>query len=145
MSDKEQKKKKYRKRRHKYPGQSTVTYHKEISHSKDKYFTMDIYKNNFAMKRLSGSAYKMYVYLSEHLDGDTFLISAALFSEVTGVSARSYQTTKQELLDNKYLVLRDDGNFDFYNHPYRQHTTTVYDKMGVPDPKTITNENDSSN
>ena len=142
MSEKEKKKRRRHRRTYKYPGQSTVTYHKQISHNKDQYFTMDIYKNNFAMQRLSGSAYKMYVYLSEHLDGETFLISAALFSEVTGVSSRSYQIAKQELLDKRYLVQREDGNFDFYNHPYRQHHETVYDKMGVPDPKTITNEND---
>ena len=124
-----QKKKKYRLRKHHYPGQSTVTYHKQIGHKKSEYFTLDIRKNNTAMQKLSGTAYKMYVYLCEHLNGDTYLISAALFSEATGVSERSYQSAKNELIENKYLVPREDGDYDFYNYPYRQHHETVFDKI----------------
>lgn len=125
--------------------QQAAYIHKELSHNKKLYFTLDVKRSNYAMRNLSGSAYKMYIYLCQNRNNAFIFLSSSKFCETSGLSPRSYVLAKQELVKKRYLVLREDGDYDFYNHPYRQHHETVYDKMGVPDPKTITNENDSSN
>ena len=130
-------KKRHRRKQTPYPQQSSVTYHKEISHDKKKYFTLDTRRNNQAMHKLSGNAYKMYIYLSQHMNGETFLISSSLFVKATGASDRAYQLAKKELIQNRYLIQREDGNFDFYNAPLRQHHETVFEKMGITEEEYI--------
>lgn len=112
-----------------YVNQQAVYIHKELSHRKEYYFTLDRLKNNAAMRKLSGSAYKLYVYLCQNRDSTSVLLSNKKFYEETGVSPRSYVTAKQELVEHKYLVPREDGDYDFYNYPYRQHHETVFDKI----------------
>ncbi len=110
-----------------YVNQKAVTIHKEISHTKGEYFTLDIKKNNKAMRELSSIAYKMYVYLCEFQTGTTQLISCSQFMKAAGVSNRSYQFAKQELIKKRYLIEREDGDYDFYNYQY--HVVTEQEKI----------------
>lgn len=114
----------YRKKRKKkeptrYVNQQAVYIHKLISHKKQYYFNMDISKCNEAMRKLSGSAYKMYVYLCQNRDGHNILLSGKDFCKATGLSDRSYILAKRELIEKHYLHLREDGDFNFYNYPFK--------------------------
>lgn len=102
-----------------YVNQQSVYIHKTVSHKKQYYFNMDISKCNEAMRKLSGSAYKMYVYLCQNRDGQNILISGKSFCKATGLSDRSYILAKRELIEKHYLHLREDGDFDFYNYPFK--------------------------
>lgn len=121
--------KRRKKKEVRYINQQAVYIHKELSHRKEYYFTLDRLKNNAAMRKLSGSAYKMYVYLCQNRNDTSVLISSTKFCEDSGLSPRSYVLAKQELVEQRYLVLREDGDYDFYNYPYRQHHETVFDKI----------------
>lgn len=110
------KKKKQEKR---YPNQQMVYINKNISHSKNYYFSMDTLKTLEAMRKLTGTAFKMYVYLSQNTDGHSIYLSGSDFCKSTGLSDRTYILAKKELLQKHYLVLRDDGDFDFYNEPFK--------------------------
>ena len=103
--------------------QKSVTIHKKLSHTRNKYFTVNKEPNHTAMQNLSGTAYKMYIYLCENRDGFAFLLSNQRFSLATGVSTRMYQSAKQELLEKNYLQENADGDYEFYADP------TGYDKI----------------
>lgn len=118
MPPKKRRKKKRTRKEVRYVNQQAVYIHKTVSHKKEYYFTLDKSKNNKAMHDLSGSAYKMYVYLCQNRDSTQFLISATKFCKISGLSPRSYVLAKQELVKNNYLVLREDGDYDFYNAPH---------------------------
>ena len=112
------KKKKRTRKEVRYVNQQAVYVHQTVSHKKEYYFTIDKNKNNKAMHDLSGSAYKMYVYLCQNRDGASMLLSCKKFCKISGLSPRSYVLAKQELVKNNYLVIREDGDYDFYNAPY---------------------------
>lgn len=95
-----------------YPNQKTVQIHKYLSTS---YMTMSQEDNHVAMCSLSGSAYKLYVYLCENKDGYIKYLSYADFHEATGLSKPTYVTAKKELIKHGYLVEREDGDYDFYS------------------------------
>lgn len=114
-------------RKRRYVNQKAVTIHKEFSHNKGEYFTMDLKRNNRAMRELSSIAYKMYVYLCEFQNESTQLISCSQFMKATGASDRSYQHAKQELIKRRYLIERPDGDYDFYN--YQFHVVTEQEKI----------------
>lgn len=118
-----------RKRKKRYFNQQSVTAHYEFSHKKEEYFKLDKRKNNRAMRELSGIAYKLYIYLSQIGNKQTAFISGSDFLKQTGISTRSYAPAKQELIQKRYLILREDGDFDFYNYPYTQHHETVFEKL----------------
>ena len=101
-----------------YINQKAVTVHKENSHDKGKYFTLDIKKNNRAMRDLSSAAYKMYIYLCQFQTETTHLLSCAQFMKDTGLSEPSYRSAKKELLRHHYMNKREDGDYDFYNYPH---------------------------
>lgn len=124
-------KKKRKKKEIRYTNQQAAHIHKEIGHQKEDYFTLDIRKSYAAMRNLSGVAYKMYIYLCQNKNNSTILLSGSKFSKISGASARSYVLAKQELVEKRYLMLREDGDYDFYNSPYQKHKETVFDKMGI--------------
>jgi hypothetical protein len=102
--------------------QKAVYIHKSISHNKGKYFTMDIDKTLLAMRKLSEKAFKMYVYLCTNTNEHSILLSQSKFCKATGMSENTYTAAKQELIDNKYLHIREDGDYDFYNYPFKPIT-----------------------
>ena len=106
------------KKEHRYINQQAVTVHKQNSHDKGKYFTLDIKKNNRAMRDLSSVAYKMYVYLCQFQTETTHLLSCSKFMKATGLSEPSYRAAKKELLMHHYMNKREDGDYDFYNAPH---------------------------
>ena len=110
-------KKKRRRPKNRYPNQQAATIHKKLSHTKKNYFTIDRLRSNAAMRDLAGVAFKMYIYLCQHRDGDIILLSAAEFCKDTGSSQRSYLLAKKELVERRYLILRQHGDYDFYNEP----------------------------
>ena len=113
-----------------YINQKAVTVHKSNSHDKGKYFTLDIKKNNRAMRDLSSAAYKMYIYLCQFQTETTHLLSCAKFMKDTGLSEPSYRSAKKELLLHHYMNKREDGDYDFYNYPHvPQRKITEKDKI----------------
>lgn len=121
MATKKKKKRPYKKKKkenYRYANQQAVYIHKTTSHKKGHYFSMDVSKTNAAMRNLTGSAFKMYVYLCEYMDGHSIFLSGSDFCKATGLSDRSYILAKRELIDKNYLILREDNDFDFYNYPY---------------------------
>ena len=122
------KKKKSRKKKDiRYPGQSAIFIHKYIAHDKKGYFTMDKLRCNKAMHILNGNAFKMYIYLSQNSDNTSILMSGSKFGEALGISKRSYILAKQELIKRRYLIEREDGDYDFYNYQY--HVATEQEKI----------------
>jgi hypothetical protein len=114
-----------------YINQQAAHIHKEIGHKKEDYFSLDIRKSYAAMRNLSGVAYKMYIYLCQNRNNSTILLSGSKFSKISGASSRSYVLAKQELVEKRYLMPREDGDYDFYNTPYKKHNETVFEKMGI--------------
>lgn len=123
------KKKRKTKAEIRYINQQAVYIHKEISHTKKDYYTLDVRRTNNAMHNLSGTAFKLYIYLNQNPNNKSILLSTARFCELSGMSPRSCVLAKQELTKKRYLVLREDGDYDFYNHPYRNHNETVFEKL----------------
>lgn len=105
-----------KKKKH-HPYQQMVYIHKTISHTKGKYLSMDVTKTFAAMRKLSSVGFMMYVYLCVNHDNDTMVLSCKEFRSKTGLSRRSYIFAKKDLIKNNYLILREDGDFDFYNYP----------------------------
>lgn len=114
---KKQKKRKQQDRR--YPNQQMVYINKKISHNKKGYFTIDTLKTFEAMRILTGTAFKMYIYLSQFTNGATIYLSGNNFCKLSGITGPTYIAAKKDLIDNHYLILREDGDFDFYNEPIK--------------------------
>ncbi len=112
-----------------HTNQRGIYIHKEISHTKKDYYTLDVKRTNIAMSKLSGTAFKMYIYLNENFNNQMVLFSLSKFSKKLDISESACRTAKQELITNRYLMLREDGDYNFYNHPYRNHNETVFEKF----------------
>lgn len=114
--------KKRRKRRYnpnkRYINQKLIHINKKISHHMGEYFSIDTKYTNEAMRNLTGSAFKLYIFLCEIKDGNTYLISEKKFKKSTGLSQPAYQYTRKELIEKHYLIEREDGDYDFYNYPF---------------------------
>lgn len=105
-----------------YFNQQAVTIHKKNAHTVGDYFTLDVKHNNKAMRELSATAYKMYIYLCQYQTETTHYLSCEHFMKTTGVSEPSYRSSKKELIKKHYLNKREDGDFDFYNYPNKLPT-----------------------
>ena len=79
----------------KHPFQQTVTAYLKFSHNVNKYHTVDIERTRSAMRNLTGSAFKMYMYLCQINNGDKLLLSCSKFVAATGLSEPAYQLTKK--------------------------------------------------
>lgn len=111
----------------KYPGQSSAYIHKYLSHYRGGYFTLDTARCNKAINVLNGNAFKVYVYLCQNSDNKTILLSNTKFADALGMSTRSFILAKQELIKRRYLIEREDGDYDFYNYQY--HVVTEQEKI----------------
>lgn len=100
-----------------YPNQQMVYINKKISHNKKGYFTIDALKTLEAMRTLTGTAFKMYIYLSQYPNGKTLYLSGSDFCKSSGITGPTYISAKKDLINHHYLFLREDGDFDFYNEP----------------------------
>jgi hypothetical protein len=118
---------KRKKKEIRYPDQSAAFINKYVGHKRDQYFTTDILRCNKAMKVLNGNAFKLYIYLCQNPNGKKLLMSSQKFGEVLGISKRSLILAKQELIKKRYLILREDGDYDFYN--YQFHVVTEQEKI----------------
>lgn len=110
---------KRKKKNIRYPNQQMVYIHKKISHKKNFYFNLDTSKTLEAMRKLTGTGFKMYIYLCQNINGHTIYFSGNDFCKATGLSSRTYILAKKELIEKHYLILREDGDFDFYNAPFK--------------------------
>lgn len=118
---------KRKKKEIRYPDQQAVFIHKYTGHKREQYFTIDKLRCNKAMRVLNGNAFKLYIYLCQNRDGSTILLSGKKFGEVLGIPKRSYILAKQELIKKRYLIEREDGDYDFYN--YQFHVETEQEKI----------------
>ena len=118
---------KRKKKEIRYPDQQAVFIHKYTGHRRDQYFTMDKLRCNKAMRVLNGNAFKLYVYLCQNNDNSKIILSGKKFGEVLGVPKRSYIIAKQELIKKRYLIQREDGDYDFYN--YQFHVVTEQEQI----------------
>ncbi len=119
--------KKKKKQEIRYAGQSAVYIHKYIGHARDQYFTMDKFRCNKAMNVLNGNAFKLYVYLCQNSDNAYVLLSSKKFGEKLGMPKKSFIDAKKELIKRRYLLEREDGDYDFYNYQY--HVVTEQERI----------------
>jgi DNA-binding MarR family transcriptional regulator len=118
---------KTKKQEKRYIGQSAVFIHKYIGHTRDQYFTMDKFRCNKAINVLNGNAFKLYVYLCQKSDNTQVLLSSKKFAEKLGFPKKSFIEAKKELIKRRYLIEREDGDYDFYN--YQFHVVTEQEKI----------------
>lgn len=70
-----------------------------------------------AMKYLSESALKLYIYFCNNKDGHIMVVSPERIKRVAGISRTSYYTARDELIEKGYLVYKQDKSYDFYVTP----------------------------
>ena len=66
-----------------------------------------------AARNLSSSALLLYFYLASNNDGFKLAVSQKAIQKETGLSKASYHRGIRELLDNRYLVETDNGEYLF--------------------------------
>ena len=94
---------------------------------KDEYYTaINLNVLQEAMKELSGSAFKLWVYLGKNQDNYTFALSRVDAMNWCGFSRNTFTNAFAELEKEGYLV--QDKNkkyhYDFYESPHRIVVTT---------------------
>lgn len=69
-----------------------------------------------AMKALSPSAFKLYVYLMDNKHGYKMALSQVRVSGKTGIKKTAYHSAVNELIDKGYLVKYDSraADYDYY-------------------------------
>lgn len=93
---------------------------------KDEYYTAtNLNALKEAMKTLSGSAFKLWVYLGKNQDNYTFALSRADAMSWCGFSRNTFTKAFEELEKEGYLVQDKDKkyHYDFYELPQIEVTT----------------------
>jgi len=72
-----------------------------------------------AMKVLTPTALKIYLYATSNANGYHFLLCSKDITEKLGISRRTYTSALADLIDNGFLIKRTDGSeiWDFYDNP----------------------------
>lgn len=102
-----------------YPNQKYVKVRrKKVEGSKDTY--LNIYTSSVisAMKDLSNSAFKVYIYLVSNRDGYEFYLSPAAIHNETGVCIDTVRKALRELEAKEYIKLVETNQYEFKEEPY---------------------------
>lgn len=79
-----------------------------------------------AVKILTYSAYKLYLYINQNCDEFEFWLSPKHVQEITGISKSSFDRAKAELIEKGYLVQK--GN-TFYSFSNREDSLISYEEL----------------
>jgi DNA-binding MarR family transcriptional regulator len=103
-----------------YPNQYTITINKDVvkqQKGRNRVYLI-IYRNNLttAMKQLSGTAFKVYIYLASNQDGFTLGYSPQDISNETGISKDSARKALKEFEEKGFLFADKSHtkNLNFY-------------------------------
>lgn len=80
-----------------------------------------------AMKVLSPRAFEVWLYLAKNQNNYTFSFSPVAVQNETGIPKKTVQDSIRALIDNNYLIQRnDDSNiYDFYEIPQEKEEETI--------------------
>lgn len=72
-----------------------------------------------AINRLSGNAFKLYSYIARNQNGYTFALSGKEINFITGMGAKAYRNSVQELIRGGYLSQDHifKKRYTFYTNP----------------------------
>ena len=99
------------------------------------YTVIGIESNTEALRKLSGSAYKVFMYLCSNSDKYEFWLSTALVCEKTGLSQNTCRKAIKELKENGYLQKNNDEFIlNFYDKPRRVVSKTDSDAQTLVEP-----------
>lgn len=117
------------------PNQRIISVVKEIANKDNLYTINNLKALNEAAKRLqSKGGFKLYIYIAKNQNNYKFALSSSDFITWSGVGIRAYNTAFQELVDNGYLVKKDNSNtiYTFYEksvlEPKNDITIIEYDQ-----------------
>ena len=98
----------------KHANQKTITIKREVvKKGENNFLTIKFENINRAMKELSGNGFKVYVYLCENKDGYKFDLSTAALEKATGVPAKNFNRTREELVQKGYLIELGGNSYEF--------------------------------
>lgn len=105
------------------PNQRIISVHKEKCDKEHLYTTNNLNALNEAAYRLqSKGGFKLYMYIAKNQESVNkkrymFALSSKDFCAWSGLSMTAYRTAFNELLQNGYLILKDDSSnlFEFYD------------------------------
>ena len=86
-----------------------------------------------ASKKLTYSAFKLYLYMASNCDEYQFALSKKAVQDTIGISDNTYTKVVKELTDNHYLVPNKGNLYDFYTTPHEDTVEEVeVEDTGIP-------------
>ena len=109
------------------PNQRTVTTNKEQCDKSHLYTPINLEAMHDAMQKLSGNAYKLWSYLGKNQNDYTFALSRADVMEWCGFSKNTYTSAFNELIEEGFLMQREDSknHYDFYEISQNKEEVTI--------------------
>ena len=107
-----------------------------------RYRTSNVQAINGAMRTLTGSAFKMYMYLMNFHVYETILFSQVHFTKITGLSEQTYYLCKKELTMRGYLEKQENGDFLFFSDPRFKEELLAQEQMSIYRQKKRSEEKD---
>lgn len=122
-----------------YPNQKEIIVHKPVY--TENYMSVGNDEWIEASKRLTYNAFKLYLYMASNCNEYQFALSKKVVQNTIGMSDNTYSNVVKELINNKYLVQKDDSNlYDFYTIPHCNgipHSTGISHSNGGVYPTTV--------
>lgn len=87
---------------------------------KKQYLAISCESISEASRNLGEAAFKFYMYLCCNADGYQFDYSPQHFANIYGLSVDRARKVVQQLVDARYLVLNDNGIYEFYEVPQEE-------------------------
>ena len=104
-----------------YPNQRGITIHKELIQqgSKEPFLAVKNVSLFYAMKDLTNSAFKVYIYFLANRDKYRMGISPAAIKNQTGVCIETARKAIRELEIKGYIVYAGDMKYHFFEIPHK--------------------------
>ena len=104
-----------------YPNQRGIKIHREIikKEYKEPFLTVKSSNLFYAMRDLSNSAFKVYIYFISNKNDYIMGISPAAINNETGVCVETARKAVKELEIKGYIVMSDYLKFQFYEVPHK--------------------------
>lgn len=119
----------------KVPHQREITVHKEQCDKRHKYTANNLAALDEAAGRLqSKGGFKLYMYLAKNQDKYNFNLSSSDFMQWSGLGYRAYTTAFTELVEEGYLLLKEDTE-DIYTFYDKAQIEDIITRIEVPEEK----------
>lgn len=110
-----------------YPNQKIVKIKKEKYNSNFLQIGIDEWQG--ACKKLSGSGFKLYLYLASNANNYDLALSAKDVEESVGISHSSYKNAVQELINTGYLEFKTGNLYFFYCNGNKQKEEEIEEEI----------------